>query len=147
MVKQALTAIAFVLAAVLPSVAGADVHVSIIGGYGCCAYRPWHPWGYPWGPPAYYVPGPPVVYAPPPPVIYAPPPVVYAAPPPVVYAAPPPVVYAAPPPNAAPASGSYVDKAGRTCREYQTTVTLGGAPQSVHGTACLQPDGSWQMVR
>ena len=31
------------------------------------------------------------------------------------------------------------------CREYQNTVTVGGQQQSAYGTACRQPDGSWQI--
>ena len=34
----------------------------------------------------------------------------------------------------------------RYCREYQTTVTVGGKAQQAYGKACRQPDGSWQMV-
>lgn len=41
---------------------------------------------------------------------------------------------------------TYQDRAGRYCREYQTTATIGGRPQQVYGTACRQPDGSWQQV-
>jgi hypothetical protein len=86
--------------------------------------------------PAYY---PPPYYAYPP-AYYYPPPVVYA-PPPVVYA--PPV---APPIAANPASDPYTAANGQTCREYQTTVNVNGQPQQTHGTACLQPDGSWRIV-
>ncbi len=32
------------------------------------------------------------------------------------------------------------------CREYQTTVTVGGREQSAYGTACRQLDGSWKVV-
>ncbi len=35
---------------------------------------------------------------------------------------------------------------GRYCREYQQTVTVGGQQQSAYGTACQQPDGSWEIV-
>lgn len=35
---------------------------------------------------------------------------------------------------------------GRYCREYQTTATIGGEYSSLHGTACRQPDGTWQLV-
>lgn len=79
------------------------------------------------GPPAYYAP-PPYYY--PPPVVYAPPPPAYYAPPPAFYA--PPAVATAP---------------QQTCREYQSTVMIAGQPQQTHGTACLQPDGSWRIVR
>ncbi|GGK39218.1 glycine zipper 2TM domain-containing protein [Salinarimonas ramus] len=32
------------------------------------------------------------------------------------------------------------------CREYQHTIYIGGRPQQGYGTACRQPDGSWQIV-
>ncbi|MEX2009229.1 MAG: RT0821/Lpp0805 family surface protein [Dongiaceae bacterium] len=32
------------------------------------------------------------------------------------------------------------------CREYQTTVVVGGKTESAYGTACRQPDGSWKVV-
>lgn len=35
---------------------------------------------------------------------------------------------------------------GAYCREYQTTVTVGGRDQEAYGTACQQPDGSWKVV-
>lgn len=35
---------------------------------------------------------------------------------------------------------------GRYCREYQVHGTVGGRTQDVYGTACLQPDGSWEIV-
>jgi len=38
------------------------------------------------------------------------------------------------------------DGAGNYCREYQTTVTVGGEVQKAFGTACQQPDGSWKVV-
>jgi surface antigen len=31
------------------------------------------------------------------------------------------------------------------CREYQQTVVVGGESQDAYGTACRQPDGSWQV--
>ena len=34
----------------------------------------------------------------------------------------------------------------RYCREYQTEVTIGGQRRSAYGTACRQPDGSWEIV-
>jgi len=46
-------------------------------------------------------------------------------------------------------SGSYSDNGsgnGPYCREFQTTVVIDGQPQSAHGTACQQPDGSWVVV-
>jgi len=41
---------------------------------------------------------------------------------------------------------TYQNNNGQYCREYQTTIVVGGRPQSGHGTACRQPDGSWQIV-
>ncbi len=38
------------------------------------------------------------------------------------------------------------DQAGAYCREYQTTVVVGGQQQQAYGTACRQPDGSWKVV-
>ena len=35
---------------------------------------------------------------------------------------------------------------GAYCREYQQTVTVGGERQSAYGTACRQPDGSWEIA-
>ena len=32
------------------------------------------------------------------------------------------------------------------CREYQQTVTIDGRTERAYGTACRQPDGSWQKV-
>ena len=36
------------------------------------------------------------------------------------------------------AEGSY-------CREYTQTIAVGGKTQQGYGTACRQPDGSWQI--
>jgi len=87
--------------------------------------------------------GPPIYYYPPPPVYYYPP-AYYYPPPPVVYAPAPAV--AAPPVAANPASDTYTAPNGQTCRQYQTTVTVNGAPQQQTGTACLEPDGTWRIV-
>jgi hypothetical protein len=38
------------------------------------------------------------------------------------------------------------DTAGRYCREYQRSVVVAGREQQAWGTACLQPDGDWQIV-
>jgi surface antigen len=43
-------------------------------------------------------------------------------------------------------SPAYEDRYGRYCREYQSTSTIGGRPQQTYGTACRQPDGSWQIM-
>jgi surface antigen len=32
------------------------------------------------------------------------------------------------------------------CREYRSVAYIGGKKQQVYGTACRQPDGSWQAV-
>lgn len=34
----------------------------------------------------------------------------------------------------------------RYCREYQATLRVGNRPQPGYGQACMQPDGSWQVV-
>lgn len=41
---------------------------------------------------------------------------------------------------------SYSNDAGRYCREYTALATIDGRHERMHGTACLQPDGSWQLV-
>ncbi len=43
-------------------------------------------------------------------------------------------------------TATYRDREDRYCREYQTTVIIGGRTQRASGTACRQPDGSWQRV-
>ena len=35
---------------------------------------------------------------------------------------------------------------GRYCREFQQTITVGGDMQDGYGTACRQPDGSWEIL-
>ncbi len=35
---------------------------------------------------------------------------------------------------------------GRYCREYTTTVVVGGKVEDGYGRACRQPDGSWELV-
>lgn len=35
---------------------------------------------------------------------------------------------------------------GRYCREYQAVAVVGGRRQQTYGTACLQPDGQWEIV-
>ena len=41
---------------------------------------------------------------------------------------------------------TYQQADGTYCREYQQTVTIGGETQEAYGTACRQPDGSWQII-
>lgn len=96
------------------------------GYYGYPAYYPDYPGYYP-----YYGAPPTVVYAPAPQVVYAPAPVAVAAP----------VV------NANPASPTYTNSNGQTCREYQSSSNISGTMQQTNGTACLQPDGSWRVVQ
>ena len=52
----------------------------------------------------------------------------------------------------APARGSTLitrqgaDQQGRTCREFQQTVTIGGEEVQSYGTACRDDNGDWQLV-
>ncbi len=40
------------------------------------------------------------------------------------------------------------EESGAPCREFELDATVGGEPdQKVYGTACLQADGSWKIVR
>ncbi|AWJ92216.1 hypothetical protein Sp245p_20800 (plasmid) [Azospirillum baldaniorum] len=103
--------------------------------------------GYPpvvYGAPVYGTP----VYGPPVYVVPAPPPVVYVQPAPVP-APPPAVVFTEPTPApiaATPTGPAYMARDGQLCREYQTTVMVGGLAQPGYGTACRQPDGSWRVI-
>jgi surface antigen len=36
---------------------------------------------------------------------------------------------------------------GRYCREFQQQVDIGGQRESLYGTACQNPDGSWEIVQ
>ena len=36
---------------------------------------------------------------------------------------------------------------GANCREFQSTIVIGGKTEQAYGTACRQPDGSWKIVR
>lgn len=36
--------------------------------------------------------------------------------------------------------------AGRYCREFQHEITIGGRKEQSYGTACRQPDGSWEII-
>jgi surface antigen len=44
-------------------------------------------------------------------------------------------------------SGYYQNSQGQYCREYSQTITVGGKTEKGYGTACRQPDGSWQIVQ
>ncbi|MSO70421.1 MAG: glycine zipper 2TM domain-containing protein [Alphaproteobacteria bacterium] len=37
-------------------------------------------------------------------------------------------------------------RSNQYCREYQTTVVVGGREERAFGTACQQPDGSWKIL-
>ncbi|MHB8764921.1 MAG: RT0821/Lpp0805 family surface protein [Deferrisomatales bacterium] len=41
---------------------------------------------------------------------------------------------------------TYQARDDRYCREYQTTAQIGGRTERAYGTACRQPDGSWQLA-
>ena len=41
---------------------------------------------------------------------------------------------------------TYQQDDGTYCREFQQTVMVGGNTEEAYGTACRQPDGSWQIV-
>lgn len=41
---------------------------------------------------------------------------------------------------------AYEAAPGQYCREYQQTITVGGRSENAYGTACRQPDGTWQIV-
>ena len=51
-----------------------------------------------------------------------------------------------------PAKGSTVitrqgaDEQGRTCREFQQTVTIGGKEVQSYGTACRDDNGDWKLI-
>lgn len=45
-----------------------------------------------------------------------------------------------------PVNDGY-SSSGRYCREYQQTVIVGGKEESAYGTACQQPDGSWEIIK
>jgi hypothetical protein len=95
----------------------------------------------------YHRPPPRVVYYAPPPRYYRPPPrVIYAPPPTIVYADPPPVIYAPPVVANNVLPGGPLQPAPY-CREYQSTMTVGGQQIASYGTACQQPDGSWRIVQ
>lgn len=41
---------------------------------------------------------------------------------------------------------TYEESPGRYCREFQQQIVVGGQAQDGYGTACRQPDGSWEIV-
>lgn len=44
-----------------------------------------------------------------------------------------------------PVKNYYTAQHHRYCREYQTTVDVGGEAQKAFGKACRMPDGSWKI--
>ena len=42
---------------------------------------------------------------------------------------------------------TYTAPNGAPCREFVQTIYVGGYPEEGYGTACRQPDGSWQIVQ
>lgn len=40
---------------------------------------------------------------------------------------------------------TYQQNDGRYCREYTSSAIVNGREQTVYGTACRQPDGSWEL--
>jgi len=42
---------------------------------------------------------------------------------------------------------TYQTAEGRYCREYTQKVNVGGEEQEAYGTACRQPDGTWEIVK
>lgn len=43
--------------------------------------------------------------------------------------------------------GPYVERSGyERCRTYAQTVYIDGRPETMRGTACRQPDGSWRQA-
>lgn len=43
-------------------------------------------------------------------------------------------------------SNYYTNNDGQYCREFSQKITVGGKTENGYGTACRQPDGSWQIV-
>jgi surface antigen len=40
---------------------------------------------------------------------------------------------------------TYQAGSGQYCREYRQDIIVGGEKEQAYGTACRQPDGSWQI--
>jgi surface antigen len=43
-------------------------------------------------------------------------------------------------------TSTYQNSTGQYCREFSQTVNIGGRSEEAYGTACRQPDGTWQIV-
>ena len=42
---------------------------------------------------------------------------------------------------------TYQKQSGQYCREYQTDIIVSGKKESGYGTACRQPDGTWEIIK
>lgn len=42
-------------------------------------------------------------------------------------------------------TGTYYSNEGRECRQFTMLAEVDGRPERMNGTACRQPDGSWDM--
>ncbi|GJL82188.1 MAG: hypothetical protein DHS20C01_18220 [marine bacterium B5-7] len=42
---------------------------------------------------------------------------------------------------------TFYNNDGTPCREFTTTVNIGGQQENAHGTACRVADGSWKIVQ
>ena len=64
----------------------------------------------------------------------------------------PPIIWENPDNAGGPADGATTitrqgaDSEGRTCREFQQTVTIGGRQEQSYGTACRDENGDWKIV-
>jgi surface antigen len=41
---------------------------------------------------------------------------------------------------------TYFGNSGQPCRDFTTRASIDGRNQTIYGTACRQPDGSWQTM-
>ncbi len=42
---------------------------------------------------------------------------------------------------------AYKSSSGQDCREFTQTIFVGGKSETVKGTACRNPDGTWRIIR
>lgn len=42
---------------------------------------------------------------------------------------------------------TYKTASGENCRDFETTIYVGGKQETGTGRACRQPDGTWQIIR
>jgi hypothetical protein len=56
--------------------------------------------------------------------------------------------YVAPPAPPPPPPGTYIDgRLATYCRAFSRHVRVGNVVEENFGTACLQPDGTWRVMR